>query len=242
MIPFLIAPAYNRHDLLLRLLKSIDAPVRGGLILDNGRNLASDPAYLPILEQAELLNLRVFTPPYASLGYGGGINFSILQAADEPWWLWASNDVEFLPETLDRVSELMESASGPRVVTSGFTWGALNAETVEAVGLIDEHSFHPIYYDDNDFERRCRLAGVEWVEYDSNGTRHGDGDHAASLTINSQEDSRKANSRSFPLNSLAYLAKWGGLPSEEQFTSPWNSGVPLWTTKPSVLSRRRRQW
>ncbi len=37
MIPVVIAPAYNRHDLLERMLRSITHPVERGLIIDNGR-------------------------------------------------------------------------------------------------------------------------------------------------------------------------------------------------------------
>lgn len=234
-------PAYNRHDLLLRALRSIDVPVERGLILDNGRNIRDADEWGEIVGECGRLNLEVFTPPFASIGYGGAINFTILQTADAPWWMWVSNDVQFLPGHLQTVIDRM-AVLDPRIVTGGFTWAAINRALVDKVGLIDEHGFFPIYYDDNDYHQRCKIAGVEWVEDWATGTVHGDGEHGASLTIHSDGKSRAGNSRSFLHNTREYLAKWGGRPGEEQYTSPWNSGMPVWVTRPSIDGRRDRQW
>lgn len=240
-IPVLIAPAYNRHDLLLRMLRSIDVPVTKGLVLDNGMNInpATDGV---LLAEMMRLNLSLFTPPFSSIGYGGGINFSILQTSDAPWWMWVSNDVEFEPGHLATVIERMNQTEGPRIVTGGFTWAAVNRALIEVVGLVDEHSFFPIYYDDNDYHHRCKLAEVEWVEDWANGSKHGDGGSPASLTIASDQKAKDANNRSFMLNQAEYRQKWGGDPGSEVHESPWNTGFPVWVTRPSVNGRRDRQW
>lgn len=240
MIPVLIMPAYNRHDLLLRALRSIDVPVGRGIILDNGRNITNSPEWGEIVQETGRLSLQVFTPPFTSIGYGGAINFSILQTADAPWWLWASNDIEFLPGHLATVIDRMENYAPPRIITGGFTWAAVNRELIETIGLIDEHSFFPIYFDDNDYYRRCMVAGVEWIE--DSGSIHGADGHGASLTILSDQAARSGNSRSFTQNSYEYQLKWGGKPGDEQHSSPWNSGMPVWATRPSVNNRRNRQW
>lgn len=241
MIPVLIAPAYNRHDLLLRMLKSIDVRVERGIIIDSARNIWQSDLWPQIQSECERLNLISFTPPFSSMGYGGGINFSIMQTFDAPWWMWSSNDVQFLPGHLQTVIDRM-GTSEPRVVTGGFTWGALNRGVIESVGLIDEHSFFPIYYDDNDYQYRCKVAGVDWVEDWNDGTIHGDAKVGASLTILSDPKIMEKNHRTFTANTRAYLEKWGGMPREETFSSPWNSSLPVWATKPSVNGRRDRQW
>ncbi len=233
MIPALIAPAYNRHDLLHRMLRSVDVPVGRTLIIDNGRNYEGIP---------DDLQATVFTPPFTSIGYGGSINFGISQNPQADWWMWASNDVEFHPGHLASVVSRMNEASGPRIITGGFTWGAVNQSLIDVVGLVDDWSFFPIYFDDNDYEYRCNIAGVEWIEDWSNGSNHGDGEHSASITIHADPEARKGNDLSFVENAQAYRDKWGGMPHEERFATPWDSGLPLWVTRPDMAGRRRRQW
>lgn len=233
MIPVLIAPAYNRHDLLHRMLRSVDVPVGRTLIVDNGQNYEGIP---------DDLRGTVLTPPYTSFGYGGSINIGIMQNPDVPWWMWASNDVEFHPGHLASVVSRMNETTEPRIVTGGFTWGAVNQALVDAVGLVDEWSFFPIYFDDNDYEYRCKLAGVEWIEDWDAGTTHGDGEFAASITINTDELARKGNDRSFVQNGQAYREKWGGWPKEERYKTPWDSGLPVWVTRPDMAGRDRRRW
>ena len=242
MIPVLIAPAYNRHDMLVRMLRSVDVPVGCGLVIDNRNDLAAAPEWDAVREQMDRLNLRLFTPPFTSIGYGGAINFGITQTPDAPWWLWASNDVEFHPGHLATVVERMNATYAPRIVTGGFTWGAVNRALIGTVGLVDDWSFFPIYYDDNDYQHRCKVAGIEWIEDWSTGTTHGDGRHGASLTIASDADVRRANDRSFQANDARYRSKWGGSPREERFDSPWNSGWPVWVTRPDIDGRRDRRW
>lgn len=238
MIPALIAPAYNRHDLLERMLRSIDHPVGRGLVLDN----AKSGYRLPSMANSGLFDvLKVFEPPFTSLGYGGSINFGILQMPEAPWWLWASNDVVFGPGDLAVIAEMMDTATGPRLVTGGFTWGAVNHAAVDIVGLVDDHNFYPIYFDDNDYHIRCTLGVVEWIEYQG-GIVHGADGAKASLTIRSDEKLQQANRGSFGENHRRYLAKWGGEPGHEVFTTPWNSGLPLWATQPDPASRARRLW
>lgn len=241
MIPVLVIPTYNRPDLLERALRSIDVPVERLLIVDNGKGYVR---YLGSEEDALLsrLNATIWRPPYEGIGYGGGINFGITQNPTADWWMWSSNDVEFHPGTLASVARRMNEAKGPRAVTGGFTWGAVNPILVDMVGLVDDWSFFPIYFDDNDYHRRCLLAGVEWIDDGTTGITHGAEGHQASLTIRSDQEAARSNNRSFQQNAMAYLDKWGGLPGRETFDTPWNSGMPVWVTKPDINGRIRRRW
>lgn len=231
MIPVLIAPAYNRHDLLERMLLSVDHRVGRILIVDNGRN------YEPTIN----FGSTIWRPPFQSIGYGGAINFGITQTAEQPWWLWASNDVVFDRGTLSKIVDQIEYDTKPRVVTGAFTWGAVNQAAIAKVGLIDDWNFYPIYYDDNDYEYRCKLAGIEWVEWGMDGITHGE-DGLGSVTIRSDEAMLKANHSSFDANQRRYIEKWGGLPGEERFKTPYGRDLPLDFTRPDLLGRSMRVW
>jgi GT2 family glycosyltransferase len=241
VIPAAIFPAYNRHDYLLRALQSIDGTVERGLIVDNGQNLAEKGDSYWINQERHRLNLEIFTPPYASMGYGGSINFGIMQMSDAPWWLWVSNDVVFHPGTIESVARRMNEVRTPRVITGGFTWGAINRQAVELAGLIDEWTFHPIYFDDNDYAYRCKLAGVEWIEMSLEGIEH---INMGSATIKAEPKAQAGNENSFRVNADLYRRKWGGPPGQEEFTHPWNNvSWPIWMTgKPTPEGRRDRQW
>jgi GT2 family glycosyltransferase len=230
VIPVFIAPVISRFDLLGRMLASVDVPVERGIIVDNSCTgyAAREP-------------WRVLVPPYGGMGYTGGINAGIAQTPEAPWWMWASNDVLFGPGDLAAIAQLMAEAEGARLVTHGFTWGAINRACVETVGLFDEWSFWPIYFDDTDYLNRCILGGVDWIVYEG-GIRHGADGHANSVTIKSDVRHEDANNRSWALNRQAYIEKWGGPPGKETFSSPWNSGLPLWAVRPDPAGRAARVW
>lgn len=243
MIPALVCPVYNRWDLAFRMLDSIDVDVERLLIVDNSTDAPDTMTGLrPFLGHRNGGRTKVWRPPYTGIGYGGAINLMVSQNPDAPWWMWVSNDVEFHPGHLATVVARMNEATGPRIVTGGFTWGAVNAELVDVVGLVDDWSFFPVYYDDNDYHYRCKLAGVEWIEDWATGSTHGDGVHGASVTIRSDPAARLANDRSFQHNARAYVAKWGGGPGHERFTTPWDSGMPVWVTRPDISGRSSRRW
>lgn len=235
MIPVLIAPVLNRYDLLERMLASVDHPVYRLLVIDNGKG---DYSVMP--DWDIFSGWVTFEPPSAGMGYGGAINFGITQYAEAPWWLWVSNDVVFEPGFLERLVDVMENPEA-KVVTGGFTWGAINKAAVDKIGLVDEWSFFPIYFDDNDYHYRTWLAGVEWAEI-TKGWKHGEGEHKGSLTIHSDPAIKNRNHQTFEANKARYIEKWGGLPGEETYTTPWNEGGSVRTVKPDISGRASRRW
>lgn len=227
MIPVLITSIVNRPDLLDRLLDSIDVPVGRSLIVDNGRTGYRRDGW------------TVWTPPFESLGWPGTLNFGIEQTPDAPWWLFVNNDAWFEPGMLADLCERMADPS-PKVLHHEWTVGAIPRSVVETVGLFDTWSFHPLYFDDTDYARRCALAGIPVVE--GPWCLEGDAEWPVSLTIRSDPALSAANNRTWLLNEAAYRAKWGGLPGQESFATPWDSGLPLWATRPSVDARTERRW
>jgi len=238
MIPALILPVIGRLDLFDRLVASIDEPVGRMVVIDmtaDGIGALGANADIACLHR--------------SIGYPGAINLGIGLTPEAPWWLFASADIAFGPGDLREIASLMEVDDEPCVVTGDrrdsrllrWTYGAVNRAAVERVGLPDEWTFHPIYFDDDDYERRCRLGGVEWIEY--NGSiLHGEDGTVGSTTIKSDPAAAAGNARTFAMNRDAYAAKWGGLPGHETFATPWNLPVPLSFTRPDPAARAARTW
>lgn len=232
MIPVLITPCISRFDLLDRMLDSVDVPVGRIVVVNN------DPA-----SDWDRHGVHVLRP-LINVGYGGGINLVIRQTPDAPWWLYCNADLVWGAGDLAAIAERMQAARGPRVVTGDRhdarllrgAYGALNRETVEAVGLFDEDTFFPAYYEDDDYEYRCHQGGVEWLEY------NGSIGHDRSASIHSSPELAQANSRTFPENQRAYIAKWGGPPGSETYSRPWNKPVPLSYAPVDIAGRARRSW
>lgn len=229
MIPVLICPVIGDFELVEGMLASIDHPVGRTVIVDN-----SLTGWTSRAEGIEYIR------PITGLGYPGGINAGISQTPEAPWWLFCNSDIVFGPGDLAAIAERMDGATGPRVVTGTdrrlrFAYGALNAACVSRVGLMDEWAFYPIYFDDDDYERRCHLAGVEWVGFD------GSISHAGSRSI-ADPGRAAANGRTFPANAQAYIAKWGGLPGSETFRRPYDMAAPLSFVRPDPAARAARRW
>lgn len=224
----LIVPVLNRWDLARRMLDSVDVPARV-VVVDNGQ----------IGMRGDFEVIR----PITNLGFSGGINTAIKQTPEAEWWMWASADITFGPGDLTNIAALMDTR-GPRVVTGDraderllrFAYGAINRECIEGVGLLDEETFHPAYFDDDDYEYRCRQGGVSWITY------NGGISHERSATINSDAAAASANARTFPENAQRYAAKWGGPPGSETFARPWNKPVPLSYAPVDIAGRARRSW
>jgi len=211
-VPVLGVPILNRADLARQLLDSVDVEVGEVLVVLNGE---------PEATRSELSGHRVtFIDPAHNLGVAGSINMIIKARPAAPWWLICNADIEFGLGDLDRLVQAMDT-DGPMLACL-FEFGAfaLNQATVDLVGWYDEN-FYPIYFDDNDYRRRCQVAGVPVLNLISR-TRH-----FGSATIHSGY--ARHNERTFPRNGDYYVNKWGGPPGRETVTAP----------QTPVLDRRR---
>lgn len=229
-IPVLICPVIGDFDLVETMLSTIDEPIGRIVIVDNSLSGWVSSSALPIS----------YIRPIMGLGYPGGINAGIAQTPDAPWWMFASADLAFRTGDLAGIAERMEVDDRPRVVTGTdrrlrFAYGAVNRACVEQVGLMDEWAFYPIYFDDDDYQRRCHLADVDWVGFD--GAIH----HLGSRSL-ADPDRARANSRTYPVNQEAYLRKWGGSPGHEVYRTPYDLPVPLSFVKPDPAARAARRW
>ena len=235
MIPALVTSAVNRYDLLQSMLDSLDVEVERGLVCINGRESFS--GRLPASGDWRVVELG-----WSSLGWPGTLNFGITRTPDADWWLLTNNDLYYESGALERLaSRMAEHGREPVVITHRWAAVALNAAVVERVGLFDEWAFWPLYFDDTDYAYRCHLAGIP-VLADLAGVIEGDGDVPNGLTTATDETLAHANNRTWIVNQAAYVAKWGGRPGREKFTTPYDSGLPLWSVRPSLAGRVERLW
>ena len=152
MIPMLVVPTLTRHDLLDRMLRSVDSRVGHLVVIDNsGRGIVGGDGPW---ERMTVL------PMPTNLGVAASWNLAVRLGHREPWVMICSDDmwwpVNAMHEFADQSSEdsLVVSATWPH--WCAFTIGM---GVVRQVGLFDEGYF-PAYFEDTDYERRLERAGV----------------------------------------------------------------------------------
>ena len=155
VIPVLGFLTLKRFDLADRLLASIDYPVEDLVIVDN----SGKQEYAPV--KPELVKRMWLIQVPHGLGYGGGLNLIVKTTPFAPYWVLLNDDSVLAPGALEKISE----EADPNTINflsimpkwSGFVLGE---KVVKDIGLFDER-FHPIYFEDNDYERRIINAGFE---------------------------------------------------------------------------------
>ena len=155
MIPMLVVPTLTRHDLLDRMLRSVDHPVGHLVVIDNsGRGIVGGSGPW---ERMTVL------PMPSNLGVAASWNLAIKMAHREPYVLICSDDMWWPEGALGVFAEI---SAEHRVVVSS-TWPhwcafSIGMEAVSRVGLFDE-GYYPAYFEDTEFERRMGRKGVERV-------------------------------------------------------------------------------
>ena len=210
MIPVLGFATVSRFDLADRLLASIDYPVEHLVIVDNSGLQSWNP-----VKPEQVQNLWVIRVPYG-LGLVGAWNLIVKSTPYAPYWFLINDDAWFEPGAMQVIAEnanpqgLGHPKCNPR-------WSAivLGERVVDLVGLYDER-FYPLYFDDNDYERRINAAEVE--TYSIPAIIHHD---------NSASIDHVKNERSFANN---------------QRLHHWKTqlGDPTWTW--TLKTRRQNRW
>lgn len=211
MVPVLGVPILTRPELLYSMLGTLDADVGRVYVVDNG----------DVVDAARVCG--DICRPGRNLGVAASWNNIVDSNPGAPWWLIASFDIEFPKGALVRVEEHMRTVGGLAMLCE-FTAFALDAATFAEVGSFDEN-FHPAYFEDNDYAYRCRLASVPFTSLDIPITHHG------SSTLRSSAEFMMRNHSTFPANRAYFVDKWGGMPDQEVFTTPFDrgGGISDWT-------------
>jgi len=204
VIPVLGVPCLNQPDMLDRMIESVDVKLGRLVIVDNGGVVAPGPGF------------HVIQPGH-NLGVGASWNLIIQANPAAPWWFITNDDIEFAPGDLARLAQAMDAASGPLVALLGtFSAFGINRGAVRQAGWFDEN-FAPAYFEDNDFDYRCHLTGVEMIGLPA-GLKH----KISSTLIGGRLHGR--NNITFPRNHEYYVRKWGGPPRGERFKTPFDAG------------------
>ena len=170
MIPVLGFATLSRFDMAQRLLDSIDYPVEHLVIVDNSGKKQFEPKI-----NEHVKNLWLLQMPFG-LGANGAWNLIIKSTPHAPYWVIPNDDAWFEPGALQKIAE--------QVNTEAFNFLDINPKwscvipgegAVRKAGLWDE-AFHPIYFDDDEYEWRMNKLGVEFhtinarVHHDNSST------------------------------------------------------------------------
>ena len=157
MIEVLGFPTLSRFDLAEQLLASIDYPVGDLVIINNSGKKSWTPTKPEKVER--LWHIEV---PYG-LGLQGAWNLVIKSTPYAPRWLLVNDDCRFEPGALEVIDKLAKT-DALTFTDCAPVWSAfvLGEEVVKTVGLFDE-AFYPLYFCDNDYERRADNAGIKKI-------------------------------------------------------------------------------
>ena len=155
VIPVLGFCTLKRFDLAERLMLSIDYPVEHLVVIDNSGTQSWQPN-----KPEQVKNLWLIRVPFG-LGLVGAWNLIIKSTPYAPYWVLVNDDAWFEKDALEIIAQEADSETllFPDIVPD---WASivLGSKIVEEVGLYDER-FYPLYFDDNDYERRIRHKGLE---------------------------------------------------------------------------------
>jgi len=154
MIPVIGFATLKRFDLAERLIASIDYPVEHLVIVDNSGEQSWQPVKPDLVSK-----MWVIRVPYG-LGLVGAWNLIIKTTPYAPYWLLVNDDAYFEAGALEKIaSEVDTQALNFLQINTAWSAVVFGEGMIDKVGLYDER-FYPLYFDDNDLERRVRQHGV----------------------------------------------------------------------------------
>jgi GT2 family glycosyltransferase len=193
VIPVLGFATLSRFDLADRLLASIDYPVEHLVIIDNSGKQSWNPT------KPELVNKMWLIRVPFGLGLVGACNLIIKSTPHAPYWLLINDDAYFESGALEIIAKDADpqALSFPDIVPN---WSAvvIGEEVVRRAGLYDER-LYPLYFDDNDYERRIKNAGLQVKRIEAK-IHH---DNSSTLKSGYQE----RNSKTYIRNQNLYQSK-----------------------------------
>lgn len=194
MIPVLGFATLSRFDLAQRLLDSIDYPIEHLVIVNNSgtRN------FKPCVNDELVGNLWHIEIPFG-LGANGAWNLIIKCTPFAPYWVIPNDDSHFAPGALETISKHVDPDAFNFVdVEPAWSCVVPGEGSVRKAGLWDE-AFHPIYFDDDDYQWRMEQLGVKFNKIPAKVL------HDNSSTL--QSGYQQVNAKTFQRNRSLYLNK-----------------------------------
>lgn len=156
MIPVLGFATLTRFDMAQRLLDSIDYPVDKLVIVDNSGKREFTPKVNEFVNETWLLQM-----PHG-LGANGAWNLIIKSTPFAPYWVIPNDDSWFAAGALETIAKEVDTDAF-NFLDINPSWSCVipSEGSVRRAGLWDE-AFHPIYFDDDDYEWRMKEVGVRF--------------------------------------------------------------------------------
>jgi hypothetical protein len=207
----LCIPTLNRYDLLKELLVSAEngivKPDRY-YIIDNGLKLELD-----------FPRTHIQRPPY-NVGVAASWNWFLNNI--QGYNIISNDDIKFYPDTIATLIDgyRAECVNVPESMGNNmFSLFLLGDDVIKNVGLFDE-SISPryAYFEDNDYYYRLTLQGLTVNIIQGCYTAH----QSSSTLKKFTEGEKSLHHTRFKTAKTNYKNKWGGLPGEESYTTPYN--------------------
>lgn len=202
-------PTINRKDLLMDALEwyTQNMPNTQILVVDNGNQ------NIPELTR----NVKVFTPQ-KNLGVAGSWNYLIWTAKNMGYsHVLVLNDDVILQRSEGEIDALIQKEGNltfhrPKAF---YNWSAfiISVDIFFKVGMFDI-AFKRAFFEDNDYEYRMKLAGINLKYQD---------DLNPQVYKNSQTIEKNPLLGGYLENRELYIKKWGGIPNEETYKTPYNA-------------------
>jgi len=154
VIPVLGFCTLKRFDLADRLLRSLDYPISDLVIVDNSGLAEWNP-----IKPDCVARMWVIRVPNG-LGLVGAWNLVVKSTPYAPYWVLVNDDAWFEAGALQTIAENVDTeALNFLDITPPWSAVVFGEGMVAKTGLYDER-FYPLYFDDNDLERRVKHHGV----------------------------------------------------------------------------------
>jgi GT2 family glycosyltransferase len=199
-------PTINRADLLNEALANYFEDFKDTeiVICDNGKQDI-------ITRERNFVLYR----PEQNLGVSGSWNM-IMDYADKVngTHVLILNDDIYLGKSQEEISTIIRLWK-PEFICTELNWCSfiLSVEAYKKVGKFDEN-FFPAYFEDNDYFRRMQLSGVTIIVNPMLNPVV----YRNSMTIQKTPELNNG----FEKNRQYYISKWGGQPTQETFSTPFN--------------------
>lgn len=199
-------PTINQKEFLIKALETYMDTFHGRhiYIVDNGnQDIPKKGSGMKIMNQKTNIGVAASWNLMCRMAFASGYTHIAIMNDDIICEKYADDLEDFIDIT----------GAGLYMGYKNFSVFILSLETYKFIGPFDE-SFVGAYFEDSDYLYRCKLKGV-FIEQTE----------LLNPEVYNQSASIKKDpqlNKNFEANKEKYINKWGGVPTEEKFLSPFN--------------------